>query len=73
LQEKILEIVEDQIKNNNPKETKKTLNRLIRLGYTRQDAIKKIGTVVSEEIYYILKNKEIFNEERFVKKLLNLR
>ncbi|MHA1489193.1 MAG: hypothetical protein ACTSRI_06025 [Promethearchaeota archaeon] len=42
------------------------------LGYSRQDAIEKIGTVVTEEIYDVLKNKEKFNEKRFVRKLLAL-
>ena len=73
LQEKILEIVENQIKDNNPKQTRETLNRLINLGYSRQDAIQKIGTIVAEEIYDILKDKENFNEKRFVKKLLALK
>ncbi len=73
LQEKILEIVENQIRDNNPRETKETLNRLINLGYSRQDAIKKIGTIVSEEIYDVLKDQEKFNEERFVRKLLTLK
>ncbi|TFG18735.1 MAG: hypothetical protein EU529_17125 [Promethearchaeota archaeon] len=73
LQKKILEIVENQIRENNPKETKETLIRLRNLGYNRQDALQKIGTVVEEEIYDVLKHKEKFNKERFIRKLFTLK
>jgi hypothetical protein len=43
------------------------------LGYNKQDAIQKIGTIVTEEIYDVLKNKEKFNEKRFIRKLLALK
>jgi len=66
-------IVENQIRDNNPKETKETLNRLMNLGYNRLDAIQKIGSVVTEEIYDVLKKGEDFNENRFVRKLLDLK
>lgn len=66
-------IVENQIRDNNPKETKETLNRLMNLGYNRHDAIQKIGSVVTEEIYDVLKKSEDFNENRFVRKLLSLK
>jgi len=66
-------IVENQIRDNNPKETKETINRLMNLGYNKHDAIQKIGSVVTEEIYDILKKGEDFNENRFVRKLLDLK
>lgn len=43
------------------------------LGCNRHIAIKKIGTVVMEEIYDVLKKREIFNEVRFVGKLLTMK
>ncbi len=73
LQKQILEVVENQIKDNNPKETKQTLNRLLSLGYTREDAIKKIGGVVAEEIFDILKKQEQYNEKRYLDKLFSLK
>jgi len=73
LHEAIHEVVENQIRDGDPKETKETLHRLMNLGYSRHDAINKIGTVVLEDIFHILKNKEEFNEERFVNKLLALK
>jgi methanogenic corrinoid protein MtbC1 len=73
LHEVIHEVVENQIRDGDPKETKETLERLMDQGYSRHEAIHKIGTVVVEEIYTVLKRKEKFNEERYVKKLLALR
>lgn len=65
-------MVENQIKENNPPETKKTLDRLLKKGYSRNDAMKLIGSVVAAEIYRILKSHEPFNEERYVKALREL-
>jgi len=73
LQKAILEVVENQIRENNPPETRQTLNRLLKNGYSKSDAMKLIGSVVVVEIYEILKNKEPFNEERYVKALRELR
>ncbi len=72
LQKTILEVVENQLRENNPPETKKTLDRLLKKGYSRDDAMKLIGSVVAAEIYRILKNHEPFNEERYVKALREL-
>jgi len=73
LQKAILDVVENQIRENNPPETRKTLDRLLKNGYSKSDAMKLIGSVVVVEIYEILKNKEPFNEERYVKALRELR
>ncbi len=72
LQKAILDVVENQIRENNPPETRKTLDRLLKKGYSKDDAMKLIGSVVAAEIYKILKNKELFNEERYIKALSEL-
>ena len=68
----ILEVVDNQIKNNDPPETVQTLQRLRNEGYSEKEAKELIGVVVSAEIFDVLKNKEEFNRERFVKALNNL-
>jgi len=73
LKSAILQVVRNQIKNNEPPETKETLVRLMKAGNSRREAIRKIAAVVTEEIYDILKNKEVFNRERFVSKLKKLK
>lgn len=69
----ILETVDNQLRDNNPQITKITLERLKKLGYTEQNAKEKIGAILVEEIYAVMKNNEVFNEERYSKKLSALK
>ena len=61
-----LEIIDNQIRDNNPPETKETLDRLISEGISEKEAKDLIGCVVISEIFDVLKNKEEFNEERYI-------
>jgi len=67
-----LEVVENQLRDNNPPETKQTLDRLIKEGYSKDESKEMIGSVVATETFYVLKNQEPFNQERFVKALNKL-
>jgi peroxiredoxin family protein len=69
LRSQIIEIVENQIKANDPPETKQTYERLVSEGYSAKEAKKLIACVVSSEIFDILKKQEPFNYGRFVKAL----
>ncbi|MEH7223344.1 hypothetical protein V7112_05955 [Bacillus sp. JJ1566] len=69
MKSKILEIVDNQIKINDPKCTKETLERLIGMGFSEIEAKEMIGRVLVEEMYDILKNQVPFNEERYDEKL----
>jgi len=60
----ILEVVENQIRDNDPPETRQTLKRLIKEGFST--------TVVVNEIYNVLKQEENFNRKRFVAALRQL-
>jgi hypothetical protein len=73
LHEQFHQIVEQQIRENNPRETKETLDRLIILGYSRHEAIHKIGAVVVEELFDVLKSREKFDRERFIDRLSRLK
>ena len=73
LYDTIHEIVENQIREGEPKETKETLDRLMSLGNTRHEAIHKIGAVVLDNIYSVLKKKQEFNKKEFAQKLLALK
>jgi hypothetical protein len=72
LKESILEAVNNQINSNNPPETKKTLKRLVVLGYSDLDAKKLIGQCLLSEMYINMKEKKPFNKDRFVASLNNL-
>ena len=68
----ILEVVENQIRDNDPPETRQTLRRLIKEGFSREEAMELIGAVVVNEIYNVLKQEENFNRKRFVAALRQL-
>ncbi len=61
----ILEVVEDQIRNDNPPETRQTLERLLAAGHSRQQAVEMIGSALVEEIWAILHNHKPFDRARF--------
>lgn len=69
----ILETVNNQLRENNPPITKMTLERLKKLGYTEEIAKEKIAAILLEEIYEVMKNKEVYNEERYSRKLRALK
>jgi hypothetical protein len=62
----ILQVVNNQIKANDPPETKQTLDRLLSEGHSEEEAKRLIGCIVSSEIFDILKKQGEFNLERFV-------
>ena len=66
------EVVENQLRSNEPPETQQTLKRLIDAGFTEEMAKRLIGAVVSAEIFDVLKNQEPFNRDRFVNNLNKL-
>lgn len=68
----ILEVVENQVRDLNPPETKETLDRLVDEGYSEEQARKLIGYVVAAEIFEVLKQMSPYNHQRFVDALLRL-
>jgi hypothetical protein len=68
----ILEVVENQLRDGTPIETKQTFDRLIAQGYSAQDAKRLIGTVVASEIFNILKNGRTYDQSRFIAALHRL-
>jgi hypothetical protein len=68
----ILEVVENQLRDGDPPETRETLDRLMREGHSEADARLLLGQAVTVEVYCIWKEKKPFNRERFVRNLQNL-
>ncbi|MEN7548391.1 hypothetical protein AAG747_10760 [Rapidithrix thailandica] len=68
----VLTIVDNQIIDNHPPETSQTYERLLELGIDKADAKLMIGQAVSVELFHIMKNKQPFNYERFIKNLKKL-
>ncbi len=72
MRKQIFQFVENQMKENNPPETKKTFDRLRKAGYTKYEAKQFIGQCVAVELFKVMKHQEPFDEERYVNNLRNL-
>ena len=68
----IFEIIENQIRENNPKETNTTYKRLIELGYSKTESKEFISQCMAIELLDVLEYKKPFNETRYVGNLKNL-
>ena len=72
VREQIFEIIRNQIKGNDPPETKITYNRLKTMGYNDFETNQLIGQCVAIEIFQVMKFKEPFDEKRYIRNLKNL-
>ena len=72
LGEEMKKVVRNQIKKNDPHETKQTYDRLIKEGFPKEEVMRQLAVVVAAEIYDIMKNEEPFNQERYIKRLNDL-
>lgn len=64
-----LEAVEKQLRDNDPPETRRTYERLLREGHSENEAKDLIGAAIAAETYWIMKKNQPFNLLRFVKTL----
>jgi hypothetical protein len=69
LRKAIYEIVDNQLRDRNPPQTKQTLDRLVAEGYSAEEARRLIANVVAIEVFDILKNNQVFDEARYVSAL----
>lgn len=72
LGEQILEIVQNQLKSNDPPETRLTFDRLMEDGYSENQIKQMIGSCVIVEIYDVLKSGREFDEKRYIGNLKKL-
>jgi hypothetical protein len=72
LRDQIFEIIHNQMKGNNPPETKITYNRLIKKGYSDFETKQLIGQCIAVELFQVLKFKKPFDEIRYIRNLNNL-
>jgi hypothetical protein len=67
-----MEVVENQLRDGTPPETKQTLDRLMHAGIEEAKAKRMIACVLATEIYDMLKSKQPYDRERFVNALHRL-
>ena len=68
----VLEVVENQIRDNDPPETRRTVERLIDEGYTADEARRLVSTAVVVEIFHTQRDHKPFNQNRFLWNLEHL-
>jgi hypothetical protein len=66
LRRALLEVVENQLRDGTPTETRMTLIRLMGEGFSREQAVALIGCVVSSEIFDVLKSGQPYVEARYL-------
>ena len=72
LQKAILEVIRTQISENNPQETKITLERLLKEGHTEKQAIDLIAHVVAAEVFSVMAEGRVYDENKYIEALRKL-
>ena len=68
----ILQVVENQLRENDPPETRATLSRLVAEGRSEPEAKRLIACVVAAEIFDVLKSRRSYDHDRYVAALAEL-
>ena len=69
LREQIFEIIQNQLKDNNPRETKTTYNRLRNQGFDDWETRQMIGQCLIVELFDALKFGKPYDEARYIENL----
>jgi uncharacterized protein YoaH (UPF0181 family) len=69
LQQAILQVVANQLRDNEPPATRETLQRLLREGCSETEAMRLIAHVVAAEVFGVLKEGRLYDESRFCEAL----
>ncbi|HMQ49961.1 MAG TPA: hypothetical protein PKA00_20985 [Saprospiraceae bacterium] len=72
VKQQFLQAVEDQLQNNQPPETRQTLDRLKDLGYSESDAKLLIAQCIAVEFFHTVKDNQPYNNDRFINNLHHL-
>ncbi|MBK8982945.1 MAG: hypothetical protein IPM38_11625 [Ignavibacteria bacterium] len=72
LRDAFFEVVDNQIKANDPPETAEAMKRLKEQGYSEFEAKQLIGQCIALETFMIMKHGQEHNPERYIRNLSNL-
>ena len=65
----IIQAIKNQIRRNDPPETKETFDRLRREGYAKEEVYRMLGCVMTSEIYEVMKHERVFDRDLYVQRL----
>ncbi len=68
----ILQVVENQLRDDRPEEARRTLERLKEAGYSEEDSKHLIGTAITMEMRNVLKTSKPFNAKNYEELLKKL-
>ena len=68
----IIEAVKEQMRINEPPETKLNFDRLLVMGYPEEDVYKMLASALACEIYAVMKHKRSYNNTLYVSNLNKL-
>jgi hypothetical protein len=69
LREAILEVINKQMKDNDPPETKLAFSRLREEGFSEEETLKLIGYVVASEVFTVLKENRRYDKGKYISAL----
>jgi hypothetical protein len=72
LREAILAVINIQLRDNDPPETKQALIRLQKQGFSEEEALRLIGYVVASEVFSVLKENRQYVKEKYISALNDL-
>ncbi len=72
LREQIFEIIQNQIRDKNPPETKATYDRLNKNGFDDFQTRQMIGQCLAVELFDVMKFGKPYNNVRYIRNLLAL-
>lgn len=72
LRKAIMEVIHNQVRDNDPPETGRTIKRLRQQGFSEEETLKLVGCVVASEVFGILKENKLYEEERYIAALKRL-
>lgn len=72
LKKLILDVVDNQLRDNDPPSTKEAYQKLLDAGYSMREAKEKIGVVVLTEIYDVMKENQSYDEKRYMNALAEM-
>ena len=72
LREQIFEIIKNQLRGNDPPETKVTYDRLRKQGFDDFQTRQMIGQCIAVELFEVIRFKKPYNNKRYIVNLKKL-
>ena len=68
-EELVIQAIKEQIRLNEPPETKETFDRLRREGHAKEEVYRLLGCVLTSEIYDVMKHERVFDRDLYAQQL----